>query len=169
MDDKANEDLFGEEAVDSAKLDDDLDLTKKKKKKKKKGELDLNDEDEDIVDEFDELSLEKKKKKKKVVDFTEAADEVSTETVHLHGFISLYRSKLMRQNLKVNGRGWTEILTKRVTFTRSCSNACLKLLNPRTPRALVRDKKSSCNRPNWRESEPKRPVSPILRKRRSRC
>merc|ERR1712130_966094 len=31
LDEQANEDLFGQEAVDPAKLDDDLDLTKKKK------------------------------------------------------------------------------------------------------------------------------------------
>jgi len=80
LDEQANEDLFGQEAVDPAKLDDDLDLTKKKKKKKKKGELDLEDDGEnDMAGEFDELSLDKKKKKKKNVDFTEAADEVEVD------------------------------------------------------------------------------------------
>ena len=89
MDEQANEDLFGQEAVDPAKLDDDLDLTKKKKKKKKKGELDLEDDGEnDMAGEFDELSLDKKKKKKKNVDFTEAADEVSTETICTDGTIT---------------------------------------------------------------------------------
>ena len=94
MDEQANEDLFGHETVDPAKLDDDLDLTKKKKKKKKKGELDLEDDVEnDLAGEFDELSLDKKKKKKKNVDFTEAADEVSVETIRIDGPISHFTGR----------------------------------------------------------------------------
>merc|ERR1712130_133631 len=59
LDEQANEDLFGQEAVDPANLEDD-------------GE-------NDMAGEFDELSLDKKKKKKKNVDFTEAADEVEVD------------------------------------------------------------------------------------------